>query len=89
MNGHGWLHLTPVNVAKIRDYSHLYRVVGHGAWLWGAGELGRSVRYHPHNGRAYNLLHIRTKLIKRMKTGLNTYACPAISRSNPHLVHRP
>ncbi len=26
LNGHGRLHLTPVNVAKIRDYNHSFRV---------------------------------------------------------------
>ncbi len=26
LNGHGWLHLTPENVAKIRDYNHSFRV---------------------------------------------------------------
>ncbi len=29
------LHLTPVNVAKIRDYSHLFRVVERGAVVVG------------------------------------------------------
>ncbi len=41
------LHLTPVNVAKIRVYSHSYRVVEHiQAWS-GAGELDRSAAAVP------------------------------------------
>ncbi len=35
------LHLTPENVAKIRDYIHFSRVAQPVLWSWGAGELER------------------------------------------------